>query len=301
MKKSPARPFEALASLAVAVVFFLGLYLVPAQEVMPLYVVGILLAMWSEWPKLGYLLAALSTFGILITASQDPNLWSWPHIFGEVVAAGACWAAAFVVVRYRRGGMALAAAQQALGRSLRELEHMKYALDQSAIVAMTDVTGTITYVNDKFCEISQYSREELIGRNHRLLNSGYHSLEFFKSMYRTIVSGPGLARRDPEPRQGRVACTGWTRRSCRRWTIAGARSSTSRSGTTSRSARKVGGHAARADGARAARQDGGDRGARSPQSAGRHPRRDAGDRPGACRPAVRSRAWRTKPSRASTR
>ncbi len=156
---------------------------------MPLYVVSVLLAMWSEWPKLGYLLAALSTFGILITASQGVAPWSWPHVFGEVVAAGACWATAFVVVRYRRGGMALAAAQQALGRSLRDLEHMKYALDQSAIVAMTDVTGTITYVNDKFCEISQYSREEILGRNHRVLNSGYHSVEFFKSMYRAIAAG----------------------------------------------------------------------------------------------------------------
>jgi PAS domain S-box-containing protein len=185
----PARPFEALASLAVALVFFMGLWLVPAQEVMPLYVVGILLAMWSERPKLGYLLAALSTFGILITASQDPQAWTWPHVLGEVVAAGACWAAAFVVVRYRRGGLALAAAQKALGRSVRELEHMKYALDQSAIVSMTDVTGTITYVNDKFCEVSGYGREELIGRNHRLLNSGYHSIEFFKSMYRAISAG----------------------------------------------------------------------------------------------------------------
>lgn len=189
VNRSPARPIEALASLAVAGVFFTGLWLVPAQEVMPLYVLGVFLAMWSEWPKLGYLLAALSTAAIAITAAEDPDAWRWPHALGEVLAAGACWGAAYVVVRYRRGGVALAAAQQALGRSVKDLEHMKYALDQSAIVAMTDVTGTITYVNDKFCEISKYSHDELIGANHRLINSGYHSADFFKTMYRTIASG----------------------------------------------------------------------------------------------------------------
>ena len=189
VKRSPARPVEALASLAVAGVFFTGLFLVDPQEVMPLYVLGVFLAMWSEWPKLGYLLAALSSAAIAITAGKGPDAGRWDHILGDVLAAGACWGAAYVVVRYRRGGMALAAAQQALGRSLKELEHMKYALDQSAIVAMTDVAGTITYVNDKFCEISKYSRQELLGANHRMINSGYHSAEFFKTMYRTIAAG----------------------------------------------------------------------------------------------------------------
>ena len=73
--------------------------------------------------------------------------------------------------------------------TLAELEEQRFALDQHAIVAITDTAGTITFVNSKFTAISGYSEEELIGQNHRLLNSGHHPKDFFLDLYATLARG----------------------------------------------------------------------------------------------------------------
>jgi PAS domain S-box-containing protein len=79
--------------------------------------------------------------------------------------------------------------EENLTQSLREIEDYKYALEESSIVAITDQKGIIRYANDNFCKISKYSREELIGQDHRIINSGHHPKEFIKNLWTTIANG----------------------------------------------------------------------------------------------------------------
>jgi len=80
-------------------------------------------------------------------------------------------------------------AEERANIAMQALLEKQYAIDQAVIVAITDVKGHITYANDNFCRISGYSREELIGQNHRLLKSGVHGRELFRDMYRCLAKG----------------------------------------------------------------------------------------------------------------
>ena len=80
-------------------------------------------------------------------------------------------------------------AEELLQSTLKELADFKAALDEHAILAITDPQGRITYANEQFCRLSKYSREELLGQDHRILNSGYHAKEFMRQMWGTITAG----------------------------------------------------------------------------------------------------------------
>ena len=84
---------------------------------------------------------------------------------------------------------AISDAKEAAETALRENNALKRTLDERAIVSEADATGKIVCVNDEFCKISGYTREELLGRDHRIINSRTHSKEFWQQMWKTITAG----------------------------------------------------------------------------------------------------------------
>lgn len=148
------------------------------------------------------LFEGLALMGMLLFLSDLCMLYSTsPHEkFTMMAHAGKFIAYALLHLIQMRAaaedGQARDAAESALFQekerlriALDELRYQKFALDQHAIVATTDVNGVITYVNQSLCDISGYSREELLGQDHRLLSSGTHSPDFFRDMYSAISSG----------------------------------------------------------------------------------------------------------------
>ena len=171
------------AVLLTAVIFTLDLVLPLGAATGMLYIFVILLGLWIRQPHFpAYAAGAASLLLIADTAlnwtEQPPTI----IFFNRPLMTMIYWVTWWMVVQYAR-------IERASEEQIRQLADLKYALDQSAIVATTDVTGRITYVNDKFCEISKYSRDELIGQDHRIINSGSHPKEFFRDLWRTIAQG----------------------------------------------------------------------------------------------------------------
>ena len=182
------------AAVLVALIFWIDT-ITPAGYAVPmLYIVPTVLFLGGAPFAEPLVVAAVATILIVIGLYVGPGGGDEPvGLANRAMAIVLEWVTAGLVVLYGRTVDRWAAEIQTAGTaqqaSLRRLQEIEYALDQSAIVAATDQTGTITYVNDKFCEISKYPREELIGQDHRLINSKYHSKEFIRDLWRTIANG----------------------------------------------------------------------------------------------------------------
>jgi PAS domain S-box-containing protein len=177
------RHLEPLAWLLSLLIFALDLEFPPGAAIGLLFVCPLLLGLWTPQPRSVVWLAVFATALLLLETVLTPTQIDWEvEGLNRVMSIVVIWITAAGVSVHRQQSTRRTEAEQ-------HARDLQYALDQSAIVATTDVTGAIMYVNDRFCQISKYSREELIGQNHRLLNSGFHPREFFAELYRTIGSG----------------------------------------------------------------------------------------------------------------
>ena len=185
--------WHGVAAVMLALVFWTDTQTPVGISIPMLYVVPTILFLGSSRFAEPLIVAALATVltsvGFFASPPGDPEI----GLSNRIISTAVVWATAGLVVSYvtvvERWTRQLTASKDALETSMRRLKDIEYALDQSAIVAATDQTGKITYVNDKFLEISKYSREELLGQDHRIINSAFHSKEYIRHLWRTIAHG----------------------------------------------------------------------------------------------------------------
>jgi PAS domain S-box-containing protein len=187
----PARPARRPLSLrawvlltvaAAAAVFALDIGTPPSIDAAVLYAVVVLISLRAPDPR-APLAGALVCSVLAWTDAILTHRGSGPWLVNVTLVLTVVWTAALLVNRY------MVVARAWVDQSLKDLEDLKYAIDQSAIVATTDTRGIIRSANDKFCEISKYSRAELIGQDHRLVSSGFHPKEYIRNLWQTIGSG----------------------------------------------------------------------------------------------------------------
>ncbi len=171
------------AAALAAVIFTADLMTTAGFDISALYVVPLLIGTVAGPSRLAYTGASFASALAVGGAFKAPlAMTPWFTLASRAIALTVIWTTVSAMVRSREASLHLE-------ERTRDLADVNYALEQSAIVAVTNVRGLIKFVNDKFCEISNYSKEELLEQDHRLLNSGYHSKEFIRELWTTIANG----------------------------------------------------------------------------------------------------------------
>jgi PAS domain S-box-containing protein len=172
------------AALAATALFWVELLTPAGTALGAFHPVVILLCLRSPNPRSTIVIASLSSILVLVPyfvvpVSMDPGR----RAVATAMILAAIWITAIFVYEF------VTVTRRKVDRSLKELADITYALDQAAIVAVTDTRGIIRSVNKKFCQISGYSAQELIGQDHRIINSAYHPKEFIRGLWHTIANG----------------------------------------------------------------------------------------------------------------
>ena len=190
MNTTPTAPGKTLlngatvsAAVLAGAIFAIDAVTPRGHGIAALYALPLLVGTFNEPPRFQTVAAAVVSLLTVAGAFLAPaGLDAGYVLTNRGIALGLIWATAIVLARFRATWVDLQA-------RTKDLADVNFAIDHSAIVATTDPRGRITYVNDKFCEISKYSRTELLGKDHRILNSGLHPKEFIHDLWATITAG----------------------------------------------------------------------------------------------------------------